>query len=163
MAQNTFEPGEGCLNIIDFSAGPAIGANRSTIYSAHYLHERFITEQFSVGAGIAFGYYDQYSISSVPVYLSAHYFFLDRPFSPFVNLRLGGYFSLTGNQIPISLYFAPSAGLKMHFSPHFGIMASIGDHAQLIRVFDSSQVKYDRRLIHNLAISIGVCFQITGW
>ena len=163
QAQKTFEPEEGCLNIIEVSAGPRIGSSGSGIYSAHYMHERFFTEQLSAGGGIAFGYYNQYAFSSIPVYLSAHYFFLDSPFSPFVNLRVGGFFPLSGNQGGISLYLAPIAGLKMHLSPHFGVLASVGDNAQLIRIFDAGQSSYQRRLIHNLTISVGVCFQIPGW
>ena len=86
-AQFSFDPGEGCLNVVEFTAGPGLGALGDRLIGANYLHERFINEQFSVGAGAGYSYHQQYQFSALPVYFSSHYFFTDNRFSPFVNLK----------------------------------------------------------------------------
>ena len=79
---------------------------------------------------------------------STHYFFLDRKFSPFVNLRVGGFamfnakkvgtkekYSLSKDKQSFSLLVSPSVGVKMHITPNIGIMASISDEAYLLNAF----------------------------
>ena len=51
----------------------------------------------------------------------------------------------------------------MHITPNIGIMASISDEAYLVKAFDTQRNDYKNKLIHDLGISIGVCFQINGW
>ena len=53
--------------------------------------------------------------------------------------------------------------VKMHITPNIGIMASISDEAYLVKAFDTQRNDYRNKLIHDLGISIGVCFQINGW
>jgi hypothetical protein len=53
------------------------------------LHEVFINERFAIGGGIGYSHHKKYRFSAIPVFLSTHYFFLDKRFSPFVNLRFG--------------------------------------------------------------------------
>ena len=91
QAQSTFDTGDGCLNVIDVSYAQGIGEYGDEGVSANYLHEKFINERFSIGAGIGYSQHKNYKFSAIPIYLSTHYFFLDRKFSPFVNLRVGGF------------------------------------------------------------------------
>ena len=52
---------------------------------------------------------------------------------------------------------------EMHITPNIGIMASISDEAYLVKAFDTQRNDYRNKLIHDLGINIGVCFQINGW
>ena len=175
-AQISFDPGEGCLNVLEATAGPGLGALGDRLIGANYLHERFINEQFSVGAGAGYSYHQQYKFSAIPVYFSTHYFFTDSRFSPFVNLKAGIYwmlgaksintnqkYSIAGNQPGISLYVSPGAGVKVHLSPQIGLMASVSYDGYLVNAFDSSKNNYHTTMVPNLGINFGLCFQIPGW
>ena len=176
QAQTSFDPDEGCLNVIDISYAQGIGEYGDEGVSANYLHEKFINERLSIGAGIGYNHHEKYKFSAIPIYLSTHYFFLDRKFSPFVNLRVGGFamfnakkvgtkekYSLSKDKQSFSLLVSPSVGVKMHITPNIGIMASISDEAYLLNAFDTNKNDYKNKLIHDLGISVGVCFQIKGW
>ena len=176
QAQTSFDPDEGCLNVIDISYAQGIGEYGDEGVSANYLHEKFINECLSIGAGIGYNHHEKYKFSAIPIYLSTHYFFLDRKFSPFVNLRVGGLalfnakkvgtkekYSLSKDKQSFSLLVSPSVGVKMHITPNIGIMASISDEAYLLNAFDTNKNDYKNKLIHDLGISVGVCFQIKGW
>ena len=176
QAQTSFDPDEGCLNVIDISYAQGIGEYGDGGLSANYLHEKFINERFSIGAGIGYSYHKNYKFSAIPIYLSTHYFFLDRKFSPFVNLRVGGFalfnaknigsnekYSLSKEKQGFSLFMSPSIGMKMHITPNIGIMASISDEAYLVKAFDTNKNDYKSKLIHSLGFSVGVIFQIKGW
>ena len=176
QAQSTFDTGDGCLNVIDISYAQGIGEYGDGGLSANYLHEKFINERFSIGAGIGYSHHKNYKFSAIPIYLSTHYFFLDRKFSPFVNLRVGGFalfnakntgsnekYSLSKEKQGFSLFMSPSIGMKMHITPNIGIMASISDEAYLVNAFDTNKNDYKSKLIHSLGFSVGVIFQIKGW
>ena len=176
QTQTSFDPDEGCLNVIDISYAQGIGEYGDEGVSANYLHEKFINERLSIGAGIGYNHHEKYKFSAIPIYLSTHYFFLDRKFSPFVNLRVGGFamfnakkvgtnekYSLSKDKQSFSLFVSPSVGVKMHITPNIGIMASISDEAYLLNAFDTNKNDYKNKLIHDLGISVGVCFQIKGW
>ena len=176
QAQTSFDLGEGCLNVIDVSYARGIGKYGDGGLSANYLHEKFINERFSIGAGIGYSYHKNYKFSAIPIYLSTHYFFLDRKFSPFVNLRVGGFalfnaknvgsnekYSLSKEKQGFSLFMSPSVGVKVHITPSLGIMASISDEAYLVKAFDVNKNDYKSKLIHDLGISVGLFFQIKGW
>ena len=175
-AQTSFDPGEGCLNVIDISYAQGIGEYGDEGVSANYLHEKFINERFSIGAGIGYSQHKNYKFSAIPIYLCTHYFFLDRKFSPFVNLRVGGFalfnaknigsnekYSLSKEKQGFSLFMSPSVGVKVHITPSLGIMASISDEAYLVKAFDVNKNDYKSRLIHSMGINVGLCFQIKGW
>ena len=175
-AQASFDAGEGCLNVIDVSYAQGVGKYGDGGISANYLHEKFINERFSIGAGIGYSHHKNYKFSAIPIYLSTHYFFLDRKFSPFVNLRVGGFalfnaknvgsnekYSLSKEKQGFSLFMSPSVGVKVHITPSLGIMASISDEAYLVKAFDVNKNDYKSRLIHSMGINVGVCFQIKGW
>ena len=146
-AQTSFVPGDGCLNVIDVS--------------------------YAQGG---YNHHEKYKFSAIPIYFSTHYFFLDRKFSPFVNLRVGGFamfnakkvgtnekYSLSKDKQSFSLFMSPSVGVKVHITPSLGIMASINDEAYLVNAFDTSRNDYRSKLIHSWGISVGICFQIKGW
>ena len=175
-AQTSFDTGDGCLNVIDISYAKGVGEYGDCGLSANYLHEKFINERFSIGAGIGYSQHKNYKFSAIPIYLSTHYFFLDRKFSPFVNLRVGGFalfnaknvgtnekYSLSKEKQGFSLFMSPSVGVKVHITPSLGIMASISDEAYLVKAFDVNKNDYKSRLIHSMGINVGVCFQIKGW
>jgi hypothetical protein len=176
MAQTSFDPKGGCLNVIDFSLGYGIGEYGNGGISASYLHEKFINEQFSIGGGIGYNHHKEYEFSTIPVYLSTHYFFLDKRFSPYVNLRVGGFalfneknvgtnekYSISKEKQGLSLFISPSIGVKMHITQNIGVLASVSDEAYLVNAFDTSRNDYRRKLIHSFGINLGVCFQIRGW
>jgi hypothetical protein len=175
-AQASFDAGEGCLNVIDVSYAQGVGKYGDGGISANYLHEKFINERFSIGAGIGYNHHEKYKFSAIPVFLSTHYFFLDKQFSPFVNLCVGGFalfnaknvgtnekYSLSKEKQGFSLFMSPSVGVKVHITPSLGIMASISDEAYLVKAFDVNKNDYKSRLIHSMGINVGVCFQIKGW
>ena len=176
MAQTSFDLGEGCLNVIDVTLAQGLGNYGDGGVSANYLHETFINERFSIGGGIGYSHHKNYNFSAIPVFLSTHYFFLDKRLSPFVNLRVGGFalfnaknvgsnekYSLSKEKQGFSLFMSPSIGVKMHITPNIGIMASISDEAYLVNAFDTNRNDYKSRLIHSMGINVGVCFQIKGW
>ena len=175
-AQASFDAGEGCLNVVEVSYAQGIGEYGDGGISANYLHEKFINERFSIGAGIGYNHHEKYKFSAIPVFLSTHYFFLDKQFSPFVNLCVGGFalfnaknvgtnekYSLSKEKQGFSLFMSPSVGMKVHITPSLGIMASISDEAYLVKAFDVNKNDYKSRLIHSMGINVGVCFQIKGW
>jgi len=175
-AQTSFDPEEGCLNVVEVSYAKGVGEYGDGGLSANYLHEKFINERFSIGPGIGYSHHSNYNFSAIPVFLSTHYFFLDKRFSPFVNLRIGGFamfnkdnvgtnekYSLSKEKQGFSLFMSPSVGVKMHITPNIGIMASISDEAYLVNAFDTNRNDYKSRLIHSMGINVGVCFQIKGW
>ena len=175
-AQASFDAGEGCLNVVEVSYAQGIGEYGDGGISANYLHEKFINERFSIGAGIGYNHHEKYKFSAIPVFLSTHYFFLDKQFSPFVNLCVGGFalfntknvgtnekYSLSKEKQGFSLFMSPSVGVKVHITPSLGIMASISDEAYLVKAFDVNKNDYKSRLIHSMGINVGVCFQIKGW
>ena len=176
QAQSTFDTGDGCLNVIDVSYAQGIGEYGDGGISANYLHEKFINERFSIGAGIGYNHHEKYKFSAIPVFLSTHYFFLDKQFSPFVNLCVGGFalfnaknvgtnekYSLSKEKQGFSLFMSPSVGVKVHITPSLGIMASISDEAYLVKAFDVNKNDYRNKLINSLGINIGIFFQIKGW
>ena len=175
-AQASFDAGEGCLNVVEVSYAQGIGEYGDGGISANYLHEKFINERFSIGAGIGYNHHEKYKFSAIPVFLSTHYFFLDKQFSPFVNLCVGGFalfnaknvgtnekYSLSKEKQGFSLFMSPSVGIKMHITPNIGVLASVCDEAYLVNAFDTSRNGYRSKLIHSLGVNIGVCFQIKGW
>ena len=176
MAQTSFDLGEGCLNVIDVTLAQGLGNYGDGGVSANYLHETFINERFSIGGGIGYSHHKNYNFSAIPVFLSTHYFFLDKRLSPFINLRVGGFalfnaknvgsnekYSLSKEKQGFSLFMSPSVGVKVHITPSLGIMASISDEAYLVKAFDVNKNDYKSRLIHSMGINVGVCFQIKGW
>ena len=175
-AQTSFDPEEGCLNVVEVSYAKGVGEYGDGGLSANYLHEKFINERFSIGPGIGYSHHKNYNFSAIPVFLSTHYFFLDKRFSPFVNLRVGLFalfnaknvgtnekYSLSKEKQGFSLFMSPSIGVKVHITPSLGIMASISDEAYLVKAFDVNKNDYKSRLIHSMGINVGVCFQIKGW
>ena len=175
-AQTSFDPEEGCLNVVEVSYAKGVGEYGDGGLSANYLHEKFINERFSIGPGIGYSHHSNYNFSAIPVFLSTHYFFLDKRFSPFVNLRIGGFamfnkdnvgtnekYSLSKEKQGFSLFMSPSVGVKVHITPSLGIMASISDEAYLVKAFDTNKNDYKSKLIHDLGVSVGLCFQIKGW
>ena len=175
-AQTSFDPGDGCLNVIDVSYAQGIGEYGDGGLSANYLHEKFINERFSIGPGIGYSHHSNYNFSAIPVFLSTHYFFLDKRFSPFVNLRVGLFalfnaknvgtnekYSISKEKQGLSLFMSPSVGVKMHITPNIGIMASICDDAYLVDAFDTNKNDYRNKLINSLGINVGIFFQIKGW
>jgi hypothetical protein len=176
MAQTSFDPKEGCLNVIDVTLAQGIGEYGDKCISANYLHEKFINERFTIGPGIGYSHHNNYNFSAIPVFLSTHYFFLDKRLSPFVNLRVGGIalfnaknvgtnekYSISEEMEGFSLFVSPNVGVKMHITPNIGIMASINDEAFLVNAFDTQKNDYKSKLIHCFGINVGFCFQIKGW
>ena len=175
-AQTSFDSEGGCLNVVDCSFEQRLGKYGDKCFSANYLHEKFINEQFCIGAGFGYSHHSKYNFSAIPVFLSTHYFFLDNRISPYANLRVGGFgmfgeknvdikeeYSLSSKKLDFNLFVSPSIGVKVHITPSIGILASINDDAYLVNAYDTNKNDYKNKLIHDLGISIGVCFQIKGW
>ena len=49
------------------------------------------------------------------------------------------------------------------FKCDIGILVSINDGAYLVNAYDTNKNDYKNKLILDLGINIGVCFQIKGW
>ncbi len=177
-AQNTFDTYGGCLNVVDFTIGQPMGSYGDRSYSVTYQHEVFVNEKFTIGAGIGYSYHDKFKYSAIPFFISSHYFFVDRRFSPFVNLKIGAYgmfgkknvgtfekYSLADkdHDQAFDFYFSPGAGFKVHITPNVGVIASVTDEAYLIKGFDANHKEYRSKLSHSLGLNIGICFQINGW
>lgn len=177
-AQNTFDVNGGCLNVVDFTFGQPVGEYGDRCYSTTYLHETFLNEKFTVGAGIGYSYHEKYKYSAIPFFISCHYFFLDKRFSPFVNLRIGTYgmfgkknvgtnekYSLVGkdHDQTFNFYFSPSIGVKAHITSNIGVTASVTDEAYTVKAFDVNHNGYRVKLTHSLGVNVGICFQIKGW
>ena len=176
QGQSSFDVEEGCLNVIDVTLAQGVGEYDDKCISANYLHEKFINERFSIGPGMGYCHHNKYNFSAIPVFLSTHYFFLDKRFSPFVNLRVGLFalfnaknvgtnekYSISKEKQGLSLFMSPSVGVKMHITPNIGIMASICDDAYLVDAFDTNKNDYRNKLINSLGINVGIFFQIKGW
>ena len=176
QGQSSFDVEEGCLNVIDVTLAQGVGEYGDKCISANYLHEKFINERFSIGPGMGYCHHNKYNFSAIPVFLSTHYFFLDKRFSPFVNLRVGLFalfnaknvgtnekYSISKEKQGLSLFMSPSVGVKMHITPNIGIMASICDDAYLVDAFDTNKNDYRNKLINSLGINVGIFFQIKGW
>ncbi len=176
QGQSSFDVEEGCLNVIDVTLAQGVGEYGDKCISANYLHEKFINERFSIGPGMGYCHHNKYNFSAIPVFLSTHYFFLDKRFSPFVNLRVGLFalfnaknvgtnekYSISKEKQGLSLFMSPSVGVKMHITPNIGIMASICDDAYLVDAFDTNKNDYRNKLINSLGINAGIFFQIKGW
>ena len=160
-AQISFDPGEGCLNVVDFTAEKGFGESGSNSIAAQFVHERFINEQFSAGLGVGYSYLNNYQFSAIPLFFSTHYFFLDQRFSPFVNLRVGIYWPFgSENKQP---GVRPSAGLKVHITPHIGVLASVGYNGYLVKTLYAVKNEYQSKMASGWGVSIGVCFQIPRW
>ncbi|MBP3737596.1 MAG: hypothetical protein J6I72_00930 [Muribaculaceae bacterium] len=177
-AQNTFDANGGCLNVVDFTIGQPMGSYGDRSYSLTYQHEVFVNEKFTIGAGIGYSYHDKFKYSAIPFFISSHYFFVDKRFSPFVNLKIGTYgmfgtknvgafekYSLADkdHDQTFNFYFSPGAGIKAHITPNVGVIASVTDEAYLVKAFDVSHKDYRSKLSHSLGLNIGICFQIKGW
>ena len=61
------------------------------------------------------------------------------------------------------LFMSKRDGVKAHITQNLGIMSSISDEAYLVKAFDVNKNDYKSKLIHDLGISVGLCFQIKGW
>ena len=177
-AQNAFVANGGCLNVVDFIVGQPMGSYGDRSYSVTYQHEVLVNDKLTIGAGIGYSYHDKFKYSAIPFFISSHYFFVDKRFSPFVNLKIGTYgmfgkknvgtfekYSLVDkdhDQV-FNFYFSPGVGIKAHITPNIGVIASVTDEAYLIKGFDVNHKDYRSKLSHSLGLSIGICFQINGW
>ena len=162
-AQNTFDTNGGCLNVVDFTLGLPMGSSVRADGQKSFPSPISRMEP-------------QYS--AIPFFISSHYFFVDRRFSPFVNLKIGAYgmfgkknvgtfekYSLADkdHDQAFNFYFSPGIGIKAHITPNVGVIASVTDEAYLIKAFDVSHKDYRSKLSHSLGLNIGICFQIKGW
>ena len=59
-AQSSFDEREGCLNVVNTTVTKGTGEYGDDSFSMNYQHERFINEQWSIGAGIGYNYHSQY-------------------------------------------------------------------------------------------------------
>ena len=66
LAQTSFDAEEGCLNVVDVSCARGVGEYGDNCVSASYLHEKFISEQFSIGAGVGYSHHRKYKFSAIP-------------------------------------------------------------------------------------------------
>ena len=89
---------------------------------------------------IGYSHHKDYNFSAIPVFLSSHYFFLDKLFSPYVNLCVGGF----------ALFNAKNVGTNEKYS--------LSREKQSFSLYI-----YRSKLIHSLGVNIGVRFQIKGW
>lgn len=175
-AQSSFDEREGCLNVVNTTVTKGTGEYGDDTFSMNYQHERFITEQWSIGAGIGYNYHSQYKLAIVPVFASSTFFFTNTQWAPFVNVQLGSFgiirkgnidtntkYSTTLKNTDFNLLMSPSIGIKLHLSSHIGLMTSITNENILLKVYNDKQNAYTNKVISSLGINIGLFFQIKGW
>lgn len=175
-AQSSFDEREGCLNVVNTTVTKGTGEYGDDTFSMNYQHERFITEQWSIGAGIGYNYHSQYRLAIVPVFASSTFFFTNTQWAPFVNVQLGSFgiirkgnidtntkYSTTLKNTDFNLLMSPSIGIKLHLSSHIGLMTSITNENILLKVYNDKQNAYTNKVISSLGINIGLFFQIKGW
>lgn len=90
-AQSSFDERDGCLNVVNTTVTKGTGEYGDNTFSMNYQHERFINEQWSIGAGIGYNYHFQYRLAIVPVFASSTFFFTNTQWAPFVNVRVGSF------------------------------------------------------------------------
>lgn len=175
-AQSSFDEREGCLNVVNTTCTKGTGEYGDDTFSMNYQHERFINEQWSIGAGIGYNYHSQYRLAIVPVFASSTFFFTNTQWSPFVNVQLGSFgiirkgnidtntkYSTTLKNTDFNLLMSPSIGIKLHLSSHIGLMTSITNENILLKIYNDKQSAYTNKVISSLGINIGLFFQIKGW
>lgn len=175
-AQSSFDEREGCLNVVNTTCTKGTGEYGDDTFSMNYQHERFINEQWSIGAGIGYNYHSQYRLAIVPVFVSSTFFFTNTQWAPFVNVQLGSFgiirkgnidtntkYSTTLKNTDFNLLMSPSIGIKLHLSSHIGLMTSITNENILLKVYNDKQNAYTNKVISSLGINIGLFFQIKGW
>ncbi|WP_278842780.1 hypothetical protein [Hoylesella timonensis] len=175
-AQSSFDEREGCLNVVNTTVTKGTGEYGDDTFSMNYQHERFITEQWSIGAGIGYNYHSQYRLAIVPVFVSSTFFFTNTQWAPFVNVQLGSFgiirkgnidtntkYSTTLKNTDFNLLMSPSIGIKLHLSSHIGLMTSITNENILLKIYNDKQKTYTNKIISSIGINIGIFFQIKGW
>ena len=176
-AQSSFDEREGCLNVVNTNVTKGTGEYGDDTFSMNYQHERFITEQWSIGAGIGYNYHSQYRLAIVPVFASSTFFFTNTQWAPFVNVQLGSFgiirkgnidtntkYSTTLKNTDFNLLMSPSIGIKLHLSSHIGLMTSItNENILLLKIYNDKQNAYTNKIISGFGINIGLFFQIKGW
>lgn len=176
QTQTTFDPDNGCLNVVNVATGPGVGDYGDRSIAVNYMHEKFLNEYLAVGVGVGYNHRTRYDLATIPVFVSSHYFLLDKRYSPFVNLRLGGFgivgkqhvdtgmkYSVSGKRADFNLYISAGAGFKIHLSPKVALITSIADDSYLLKVYDTKSNDYKDKLVSSLGLSIGLCFQIENW
>ncbi len=175
-AQPSFDEREGCLNVVNTTVTKGTGEYEDDTFSMNYQHERFINEQWSIGAGIGYNYHYKYRLGILPVFASSTFFFTNTRWAPFVNVRVGSFgiirkgnidtntkYSTTLKNTDFNLLMSPSIGMKLHLSSHIGLMTSITNENILLKVYNDKQKAYTNKTISSIGINIGVFFQIKGW
>lgn len=175
-AQSSFDEREGCLNVVNTTVTKGTGKYGDDTFSMNYQHERFINEQWSIGAGIGYNYHSQYRLAIVPVFASSTFFFTNTQWAPFVNVQLGSFgiirkgnidtntkYSTTLKNTDFNLLMSPSIGIKLHLSSHIGLMTSITNENILLKIYNDKQKTYTNKIISSIGINIGIFFQIKGW
>lgn len=175
-AQSSFDEREGCLNVVNTTVTKATGEYGDDAFSMNYRHERFINEQWSIGAGIGYNYHSKYRLAIVPVFVSSTFFFTNTQWAPFINVELGSFgiirrgnidtntkYSTTLKNTNFNLLMSPSIGIKLHLSSHIGLMTSITNENILLKVYNDKQNAYTTKIISGLGINMGLFFQIKGW
>lgn len=175
-AQSSFDEREGCLNVVNTTITKATGEYGDDAFSMNYRHERFINEQWSIGAGIGYNYHSKYRLAIVPVFVSSTFFFTNTQWAPFINVELGSFgiirrgnidtntkYSTTLKNTDFNLLMSPSIGIKLHLSSHIGLMTSIMNENILLKIYNDKQNAYTNKIISGLGINIGLFFQIKGW
>lgn len=175
-AQSSFDEREGCLNVVNTTVTKATGEYGDDAFSMNYRHERFINEQWSIGAGIGYNYHSKYRLAIVPVFVSSTFFFTNTQWASFINVELGSFgiirrgnidtntkYSTTLKNTDFNLLMSPSIGIKLHLSSHIGLMTSIMNENILLKIYNDKQNAYTNKIISGLGINIGLFFQIKGW
>ena len=159
-AQSSFDEREGCLNVVNTTCTKGTGEYGDDTFSMNYQHERFINEQWSIGAGIGYNYHSQYRLAIVPVFASSTFFFTNTQWAPFVNVQLGSFgiirkgnidtntkYSTTLKNTDFNLLMSPSIGIKLHLSSHIGLMTSITNENILLKIYNDKQSAYTNKAV----------------
>jgi len=129
------------------------GYSRFEVSTAHGY--RFNPYIFA-GLGVGIHYYDDRDLV-LPVFANFRYSMLKTMTSPFIDLKGGYSFRLSG-VFEDGLYFAPSVGLRFMAINNVITNFSIGYTYQMLGVYDSTTVSYISRSAGGVAFKLGVEF-----
>lgn len=171
---------DGCLTVVDAGVGASICHYGDKARSVYISHITPFADSFFLGVGFGFHHLQEYQTTSLPLYLEARYYFVDKPFSPFVDLKAGTYFYLSTDRVNTDqeysiakgkkkeakdcpLFFSPSIGAKWRIADSFGLQATLSDAEYMMCVYNENAKKYSNRFVGSLTFSLGIYFQIAGF
>jgi hypothetical protein len=178
IAQSTGKYGfdDGCFSTVDFAAGPSLGDYGDKSQSICITHNTPVADNLFIDLGLGINRHQRYKATLLPLFAGVSYYFLDKPFSPFISMKIGTYIYLSTSNVDTKqkysiqksddshhFFFAPSLGAKLRLTNSFGIQAFVSDEQYIMYIYNPSKKNYHNHLVGSLSFSLGIYFQIKGF